>query len=90
MRIANSLPVLNQKLSEATMAPRLPVLNIDKISTYMTSGTDEGEGDKTGSKIDKNQNRKKTQSHINSLVKQQWHPKEQVRGIIYNQRERKK
>jgi hypothetical protein len=75
LRIANSLPVLNQKLSEATMAPRLPVLNIDKISTYMTSGTDEGEGDKTGSKIDKNQNRKKTLSHINSLVKQQWHPK---------------
>ena len=53
LRIANSLPVLNQKLSEATMTPRLPVLNIDKISTYMTSGTDEGEGDKTGSKIDK-------------------------------------
>ena len=60
MRIANSLPVLNQKLSEATLAPRLPVLNIDKINnTYMATGTDEGEGDKTGSKIDKNQNRKK-------------------------------
>ena len=68
MRIANSLPVLNQQLSETTMAPRLPVLNLDKInSTYMASGTDEGAGDKTGSKIDKNQNRKK-----NSVTHQQF------------------
>ena len=67
LHITNSLPVLNQKLSEATMAPRLPVLNIDKInSTYMVSRTDEGEGDITGSKIDKNQNRKKL-SHTSTV-----------------------
>ena len=57
MRIDDSLPVLHQQLSEATMAPRLPVLNLDEInSTMMASGTDECTRDKTGSKINDNKN----------------------------------